>query len=147
MADTRDTLPQTDTEWQDQLSPEQYEVLRREGTERAGSSPLNAEKRQGTYHCAGCGQPLFSSDTKYESGTGWPSFYQPLSGALDTTTDFKLIVPGIRPSWAASGDQKRITTPAQARDDGADVLVIGRPITGADDPAAAAARITDELAG
>ena len=93
MADTRDTLPQTDTEWQDQLSPEQYEVLRREGTERAGSSPLNAEKRQGTYHCAGCGQPLFSSDTKYESGTGWPSFYQPLSGALDTTTDFKLIVP------------------------------------------------------
>ena len=61
--------------------------------------------------------------------------------------DFKLIVPGIRPEWAASGDQKRITTPARARDDGADVLVIGRPITGAEDPAAAAARITDELAG
>ena len=59
--------------------------------------------------------------------------------------DFKLIVPGIRPSWAATGDQKRVTTPAQARDDGADILVIGRPITGADDPGAAAERIADEL--
>jgi methionine-R-sulfoxide reductase len=63
------------------------------GTERAGTSPLNAEKRAGTYHCAGCDLPLFSSDTKFDSGTGWPSFFAPLPGAVATRTDFKLIVP------------------------------------------------------
>ena len=65
----------SDTEWKKRLTPAQYDVLRREGTERAGTSPLNDEKRKGVFHCAGCGLPLFSSETKFESGTGWPSFY------------------------------------------------------------------------
>ena len=69
------------------LTPEQHHVLREHGTERAGTSPLNQEKRAGTFRCAGCGQPLFSSDTKFESGTGWPSFYAPLDNAVETTTD------------------------------------------------------------
>ena len=62
-------------------------MLREHGTERAGTSPLNYEKRDGTFRCAGCGEPLFSSDTKFESGTGWPSFFRPLEGAIATTTD------------------------------------------------------------
>ena len=70
-----------------ELTPEQFHVLREHGTERPGSSPLNAKKRDGTFRCAGCGAPLFSSDTKFESGTGWPSFWQPLDGAVDTTVD------------------------------------------------------------
>jgi peptide-methionine (R)-S-oxide reductase len=69
------------------LTPEQHHVLREHGTERAGTSPLNQEKRAGTFRCAGCGQPLFSSDTKFESGTGWPSFFAPLDNAVGTTTD------------------------------------------------------------
>jgi peptide-methionine (R)-S-oxide reductase len=93
MTDTKQSLPQTDAEWREQLTPEQYQVLRQEGTERAGTSPLNQEHRSGTYVCAGCGQPLFSSDTKYESGSGWPSFFAPIPGALDTSTDHKLFVP------------------------------------------------------
>ena len=83
----QDPAARSDAEWQASLSPEQYRVLRKHGTERAGTSPLNAEKRAGTFVCAGCGQPLFSSDTKYESGTGWPSFYAPLEGATDTSVD------------------------------------------------------------
>jgi peptide-methionine (R)-S-oxide reductase len=83
----------SDAEWKAELSPEAYQVLRHEGTERAGTSPLNDEKRVGTFVCAGCGQELFSSDTKYDSGTGWPSFYDGLPGALETKTDFKLIWP------------------------------------------------------
>jgi peptide-methionine (R)-S-oxide reductase len=83
----------SDAEWKAELSPEAYHVLRREGTERAGTSPLNAEKRAGTFVCAGCGQELFGSETKYDSGTGWPSFYDALPGALETKTDFKLIWP------------------------------------------------------
>jgi len=83
----------SDAQWKARLSPEAYQVLRREGTERPFSSPLNSEKRAGTYHCAGCDLPLFSSKSKYDSGTGWPSFWQPLQGALGTTIDFKLIVP------------------------------------------------------
>jgi peptide-methionine (R)-S-oxide reductase len=86
-------IQKSDKEWQQQLSPEQYQVLRHEGTERAGSSTLNQEKRSGVFVCAGCGQELFSSDTKFESGTGWPSFYDGLPGALETRTDFKLIWP------------------------------------------------------
>jgi thioredoxin reductase (NADPH) len=82
-----------DAEWQKRLSPAAYQVLRHEGTERPGSSPLNAEKRKGRFHCAGCDLPLFSSDTKFESGTGWPSFYAALPGALGTKTDMKMIVP------------------------------------------------------
>jgi peptide-methionine (R)-S-oxide reductase len=77
----------TDEEWQASLSPSQYQVLRQHGTEMRGSSPLNFEKRSGTFVCAGCGEPLFSSDTKYESGSGWPSFFQPLEGAVETTVD------------------------------------------------------------
>ena len=69
------------------LTPEQFHVLREHGTERAGSSPLNQEKRAGTFRCAGCGEPLFSSETKFESGTGWPSFYAPLGEAVATTVD------------------------------------------------------------
>jgi peptide-methionine (R)-S-oxide reductase len=68
-------------------------VLRREATERAGSSPLNDEKRTGTFLCAGCGRPLFRSDAKYESGSGWPSFFAPLPGAIGTKRDFRLIWP------------------------------------------------------
>ena len=77
----------TDAEWKETLTPEQFHVLREHGTERAGTSPLNFEKRSGTFTCAGCGQPLFTSDTKFESGTGWPSFYKPIEGAIATTTD------------------------------------------------------------
>ena len=77
----------TDTEWQAELTPSQYQVLRQHGTEPRGSSPLNKEKREGTFRCAGCGQLLFSSDTKYESGTGWPSFFAPVESSVETTTD------------------------------------------------------------
>lgn len=77
----------TDEEWEDVLSPSQFHVLREHGTERAGSSPLNLEKRQGVFRCAGCGNRLFSSDAKFESGTGWPSFWAPLGGAIATSED------------------------------------------------------------
>ena len=80
-------------EWRKQLTSEQFAVLRHEDTERPGSSPLNAEKRKGYYACAGCDLPLFLSETKYESGTGWPSFYAFIPGRLGTKTDFKLILP------------------------------------------------------
>ncbi len=83
----------SDAEWKKRLAPDQYEVLRRAGTERAGTSPLNAEHRKGRFHCAGCDLALFSSDTKFESGTGWPSFFTSLPGAVVTSTDFKLIMP------------------------------------------------------
>ena len=83
----------SEAEWKKRLTPAQFDVLRNEGTERPGSSPFNAEKRKGTYHCAGCDLPLFSSEAKYESGTGWPSFHTPLEGALGTKTDFKAILP------------------------------------------------------
>ena len=79
--------------WKPLLSPEAYAVLFEEATERPGSSPLNQEKRAGTFLCAACLLPLFSSRTKFESGTGWPSFYEPLPGRLGTRRDFKLIVP------------------------------------------------------
>ena len=80
-------LTKTDEEWRRELSREAYRVLREHGTERAFTSPLNGEKRAGTFVCAGCGQALFSSDTKFESGTGWPSFYKPLDGAVGTSVD------------------------------------------------------------
>jgi peptide-methionine (R)-S-oxide reductase len=85
--DVTDFKKLSDDEWRKHLSPEAYYVLRKHGTERAGTSPLNREKRKGTFACAGCDLPLFSSDTKFESGTGWPSFYQPLSNAVETQTD------------------------------------------------------------
>jgi peptide-methionine (R)-S-oxide reductase len=80
-------LPQSEDEWQQTLTPDQYRILRRHGTERAGSSPLNHEHRTGLFVCAGCGQPLFDSVTKYDSGSGWPSFFAPIGDAVDTTTD------------------------------------------------------------
>jgi peptide-methionine (R)-S-oxide reductase len=83
----------TDAEWKKRLSADAYAVLRQEGTERAGTSPLDHEKRKGVFHCAGCELALFSSDTKFDSGTGWPSFFTSLPGAVVTKTDFKLIVP------------------------------------------------------
>jgi peptide-methionine (R)-S-oxide reductase len=90
----RDTTPaetypvtKSEAEWRASLSPEAFRVLRQHGTERAGTSPLNAEKRAGTFACAGCGQKLFDSDTKFESGTGWPSFFRPLEGGVGTSTD------------------------------------------------------------
>ena len=79
--------PKTDEQWRAELSPEQYNVLREHGTEMRGTSPLNREKREGTFRCAGCGKPLFDSATKFESGTGWPSFWAPLPGAVGTETD------------------------------------------------------------
>ncbi len=85
-------VQKTEEEWRRQLTAEQYNVLRKHGTEYAGSSPLNHEKRKGIFACAGCDLPLFSSETKYESGTGWPSFYQPLSNAIGTTEDRALFV-------------------------------------------------------
>ena len=77
----------TDAEWQRDLTPEQYRVLRQHGTERPGSSALNREKRVGEFHCAACGTTVYRSDTKYESGSGWPSFYAAEPAAVETTTD------------------------------------------------------------
>jgi len=77
----------SDAQWRDKLSASQFHVLRKHGTEPAGTSPLNNEKRPGTYLCAGCDQDLFQSETKYNSGSGWPSFYEPISGAVATTID------------------------------------------------------------
>jgi peptide-methionine (R)-S-oxide reductase len=82
----------TDDEWKKSLTPEQFHVLREHGTERAGTSALNQEKRPGTFRCAGCGQPLFASDTKFESGTGWPSFTAPLEQSVETTVDRSLFM-------------------------------------------------------
>ena len=82
-----------DAGWRRRLDPEQYRVLREEGTERAFTSPLNEEKRQGMFRCAACGQPLFASNTKFDSGTGWPSFFEPLPGAVEYKRDFHLILP------------------------------------------------------
>jgi peptide-methionine (R)-S-oxide reductase len=80
-------------EWKSRLSPESFYILREEGTERAFSSQLNNEKRKGTFHCAGCDLPLFLSDKKYDSGTGWPSFWDSIKESVETKVDFKLIVP------------------------------------------------------
>ena len=80
-------ITKTDAEWKAQLPEDVYQVLRHEATERAGSSPLNNEKRKGTFHCAGCDLPLYSSEAKYESGTGWPSFWEALPNAIGTRKD------------------------------------------------------------
>ncbi len=80
-------VTRTEAEWRQLLSPDAFRVLRQHGTEPAGTSPLNAEKRAGTYHCAGCDLPLYASSTKYESGTGWPSFWAPLENAIGTSED------------------------------------------------------------
>lgn len=80
-------ITKTEQEWRQILTPQQFQVLRQHGTERAGTSPLDHQYGKGTYECAGCNLPLFTSDTKFDSGTGWPSFYAPIKGAVGTTTD------------------------------------------------------------
>lgn len=92
-AKARYAVAYSDAEWKKRLTPAAYDVLRQENTERPYTSPLNKEKRRGTFSCAGCDQRLFSSATKFESGTGWPSFYQPLPGGVGTKTDYKIGVP------------------------------------------------------
>ena len=82
----------TEAEWRQRLTREQFSVLRQHGTERPGSSPLDKESGRGVYHCAACGLPLFSSATKFDSGTGWPSFWAPLDGAVGTSTDRSLFM-------------------------------------------------------
>ncbi len=82
----------SEREWEERLTPMEFNVLRKEGTERPGSSPLNDEKREGTYVCAGCGLPLFKSEKKFNSGTGWPSFFDVIDGAVNTKVDRKLFM-------------------------------------------------------
>jgi peptide-methionine (R)-S-oxide reductase len=82
-----DKVQKTDSAWRQELDPLQHHVLREHGTERPFTSPLNNEKRAGTFRCAGCGEPLFDSQTKYESGSGWPSFWAPLEDKVATTVD------------------------------------------------------------
>jgi len=91
--ETVEKLVLSEAEWRKRLTPAQFHVLREEGTEKAWSSPLNDEKRKGIYLCVACDHPLFSSETKFDSGTGWPSFYAALSNAFGTRRDFKLIWP------------------------------------------------------
>ena len=86
-------MSKSDADWQKDLTPEQFQVLRKHGTERPFTSPLNDEHREGVFACVGCGTPLYASETKFNSGTGWPSFFAPLEGAVDTSRDFKLIMP------------------------------------------------------
>jgi len=90
---TAGKIVRDDAQWRELLTPGQYEILREEGTEPAGSSRLLYEKRSGTYACAGCGNPLFESSMKYDSGTGWPSFFTVIDGAVGTRRDFKLFRP------------------------------------------------------
>ncbi len=86
-------IEKSDEEWREQLSPEQYEILRRKGTEAPFTGEYVDEKRSGTYKCSGCGQPLFSSETKYDSGTGWPSFYEPMDDeAVETEADHSMFM-------------------------------------------------------
>ena len=86
-------IVRSEEEWRELLTPEQFQVLRKEGTEPSFTSPLNDEKRPGTFVCAGCDNPLFTAEMKYDSGTGWPSFFTYIEGSLGTKTDFKLIYP------------------------------------------------------
>jgi peptide-methionine (R)-S-oxide reductase len=86
------SVQKTDEEWEQTLTEEQFHVLRKHGTERAGTSPLNHEKRPGTFRCAACRNPLFTSGTKFESGTGWPSFSSPIEHAVETTDDRSLFM-------------------------------------------------------
>ena len=92
-ADGAFEIVKTEEEWRAQLTPMQYAVLREEATERPFTSPLNDEKRAGVFHCAGCDQELFLSETKYDSGTGWPSFWQEIEGKVAYRTDYKLLIP------------------------------------------------------
>nr|MDF0368563.1 peptide-methionine (R)-S-oxide reductase MsrB [Nodosilinea sp. TSF1-S3] len=97
------TVNKTEQEWREQLTPEQFRVLRQHGTERAGSSPLDKVYEPGVFKCSGCGTPLFTSDTKFNSGTGWPSFYAPIEGAIATTTDRSFFMTRIEVHCATCG--------------------------------------------
>lgn len=98
------TVDKTETEWKELLTPDQFYVLREEGTEPANTSELNLVKEAGTFSCAGCGAPLFTTETKFDSGTGWPSFYSPIDQfAVSLSTDFKLILPRTECSCKACG--------------------------------------------
>ena len=90
---SRVKIIRSEEEWRNLLTDAQFDVLRKEGTERPWTSPLNEEKRPGMYVCAGCEQPLFTAEQKYDSGTGWPSFFDVIEGSIGTKTDFKLILP------------------------------------------------------
>jgi peptide-methionine (R)-S-oxide reductase len=103
MGGKNDQVMKSDDEWRRTLSAEQFEILRKHGTEPPGTSALNWEKRHGLFRCAGCGQPLFSSDTKYESGSGWPSFRAPLEDAVGTSADHTLAVPRVEVHCARCG--------------------------------------------
>lgn len=93
VAEAIEKLVLSDDEWRKRLTPERYDILREEGTERPYTSALNEEKRAGTYNCAGCDLALFSSETKYDSGTGWPSFFDTIKDHVETKTDYKLLLP------------------------------------------------------
>ena len=93
MPDETEQLPRTKADWRERLPADAFNVLFEEGTERPWSSPLNAEKRAGVFVCAACGYPLFTADAKYDSGTGWPSFFRPIPGHVETKRDFHLHVP------------------------------------------------------
>jgi peptide-methionine (R)-S-oxide reductase len=103
MSEPVEKLDRPKSDWKQILPPERFDILFREATERAGTSPLNQEKRDGTYVCAACHLPLFRSDHKFESGTGWPSFFQPIEGHLATKRDFRLIWPRIEYHCARCG--------------------------------------------
>jgi peptide-methionine (R)-S-oxide reductase len=96
-------VQKSEAEWRAALAPEAFRVLRQHGTERPGTSPLNAEKRPGLFRCAGCGAPLFDSRTKYESGSGWPSFWAPIEGAVATRTDRSFFMTRTEVHCAACG--------------------------------------------
>ena len=105
MASTKETfeVTKTEAEWRAILSPEQFNVLRKHGTERSHTSPLDKQYGQGVYHCAGCDAPLFSSETKFNSGTGWPSFDPPLEKAVATSTDRSLFMTRVEVHCARCG--------------------------------------------
>lgn len=96
-------IQRSDAEWREALDPMAFRVLRQHATERAGTSPLNAEKREGVFHCAGCGTPLFESDTKFESGTGWPSFHSRIEGNVGETEDNSFFMRRTEVHCAACG--------------------------------------------
>ncbi len=96
-------INKTEEEWKASLTPDQFRVLRQHGTERAGTSPLDKEYGKGTFVCSGCKTPLFSSETKFNSGTGWPSFYAPLEDAIDTTVDRSLFMTRVEVHCAKCG--------------------------------------------
>ncbi|MBE9108010.1 peptide-methionine (R)-S-oxide reductase MsrB [Nodosilinea sp. LEGE 07298] len=97
------TVNKTEEQWREQLTPEQFRVLRKHGTERAGSSPLDKVYEPGVFKCSACGTPLFTSDTKFNSGTGWPSFYKPIEGAIATTTDRSFFMTRVEVHCATCG--------------------------------------------